>query len=175
MPTLMGGIRMTGWCWAGPVVVIDPAPNSAPSDFLPQVYPFAVVSRLRSGFLRYRRCTPTCSAGAPGSLTSSQARRIHGARRTPSSATGLCLQLVPEPPNGGQVSRGGRIGLDFRAQPFDVNVQGLGIADVIRTPDAVDQLTPGEHPAGVANQVFQQVELLERQRRLLAVHVHHMS
>ncbi|SLD70095.1 Uncharacterised protein [Mycobacteroides abscessus subsp. massiliense] len=51
-----------------------------------------------------------------------------------------------------------------------MHVEGLGVAHVVRTPHPVDQLTAGEHPAAVADQVFQEVELLERQSDCLAVH-----
>src|SRR5699024_7983294 len=69
--------------------------------------------------------------------------------------------------------------LDLGAQPLDVDIQGLGVADIIGTPDAVDELTAGEHTAGVAQEVFQQVEFLQRHVDRLsvdgdgvAVHIH---
>jgi len=53
-----------------------------------------------------------------------------------------------------------------------VHVQRLGVADVVRAPHPVDQLATGEHPADIAQQILEQVELLERQRHVFAVHRH---
>ncbi len=64
-----------------------------------------------------------------------------------------------------------RVVLDLGPQPLDVDVEGLGVADVVRTPDAVDERLPGQHPAGVAHQQLQQFELLQRQRHLIAAQV----
>ena len=44
------------------------------------------------------------------------------------------------------------VGLDARAQPLDVHVEGLGVADVVGAPDPVDQHVAGQHPAGVLDQ-----------------------
>ena len=41
-------------------------------------------------------------------------------------------------------------------------------------PDPVDQLHPGQHPAGVAQQHLKQFELLQRQLNILAAHGHHV-
>ena len=60
--------------------------------------------------------------------------------------------------------RVGGVRLDLGAQPLDVDVERLGVADVVTAPDAVDELHPGEDPSGVAQQHLQQLELLERQR-----------
>ena len=49
------------------------------------------------------------------------------------------------------------------ARPLHVHVEGLGVADVVRAPHPVDQLAAGEHPAGVAQEHLEQLELLERQ------------
>jgi hypothetical protein len=73
-----------------------------------------------------------------------------------------------------QVARGPRVRLDLGAQSLDVDVEGLGVADVVRTPDAVYQLHPGEHPAGVAQQHLQQLELLQRHRHRVAVDRDHV-
>ncbi len=51
-----------------------------------------------------------------------------------------------------------------------MDVERLGVAHVVRTPDPVDQLSASQHPPAVAHQVFQQVELLERQRDGVTVH-----
>ena len=57
-----------------------------------------------------------------------------------------------------------RVGLDLRPQALDVHVERLGVAEVVRAPDAVDQHVAGEHPAGVRQQELEQLELLERER-----------
>ena len=59
-----------------------------------------------------------------------------------------------------------RVGLDLGPQPLDVDVERLGVADVVGAPHPVDQRLAGQHPAGVREQQVQQLELLERQRRL---------
>ena len=56
-----------------------------------------------------------------------------------------------------------------------MHVKGFGVADIVRTPDAVDELTPGEHPAGIAHQILEQVEFLEWQGDRLAVDRHGVS
>ena len=60
------------------------------------------------------------------------------------------------------------VGLDLGPQPLDVDVERLGVADVVGAPHPVDELHAGEHAAGVAQQHLQQLELLERQLHLLA-------
>ena len=42
------------------------------------------------------------------------------------------------------------VGLDLGPQPLHVDVERLGVADVVGAPDPVDELAAGEHPAGVA-------------------------
>ena len=49
-----------------------------------------------------------------------------------------------------------------------MHVESLGVAEVVGTPDAVDQLTAGEHATRVAQQQLEQLELLERHGGLLA-------
>ena len=51
----------------------------------------------------------------------------------------------------------------FDAQALDVDVEGLGVADVVGAPHPVDEHVAGEHPAGVLEQQREQLELLERQ------------
>ena len=55
------------------------------------------------------------------------------------------------------------------AGPVRLDVERLGVADVVRAPDAVDQLAAREHPARVAEQQLEQLELLERERHRLVV------
>ncbi|KIX78571.1 hypothetical protein SF12_08360 [Streptomyces sp. MBRL 601] len=49
-----------------------------------------------------------------------------------------------------------------------MDVEGLGVAHVVGAPDPVDELHPGQHASGVAQQHLQEVELLERQVDLAA-------
>src|SRR5690606_40932785 len=45
----------------------------------------------------------------------------------------------------------------------DVDIHGAWAAVVVAAPDLGEQLLAGHHPAGMAGQVLQQLELLERQ------------
>ncbi|AGS33896.1 prephenate dehydrogenase [Corynebacterium maris DSM 45190] len=74
----------------------------------------------------------------------------------------LGLELVAQAADGDQLAGAGGLFLDLGAQALDVHVERLGVAHVVGAPDAVDELAAGEHPAGVAHQVLEQVELLER-------------
>src|SRR5215213_539115 len=65
------------------------------------------------------------------------------------------LELIAEASDRDQVLRVGRIGLDLRSQPLDVDVQGLSITDVIRAPDPINQLAASHHSARVTQQHFQ--------------------
>ena len=60
----------------------------------------------------------------------------------------------------------------LRPQPLDVHVERLGVAEVVRAPDAVDEHVAGEHAARVRHEQLEQLELLERQRDRVAAHVH---
>src|SRR3954451_24031240 len=80
------------------------------------------------------------------------------------------LELVAEAADRLQVHRRTRLGLDLRAQPLDMDVEGLRVADVVRAPDPVDQLLAGEHAADVAQQQLEQLELLQRQLHRLPRH-----
>ena len=53
-----------------------------------------------------------------------------------------------------------------------MHVERLGVAEVVRPPDPVDEHVTREHPARVRQQQLEQLELLERQRDLLAAHAH---
>src|SRR5699024_11301526 len=76
------------------------------------------------------------------------------------------LDLVAQSPHGHQVLGLARILFDLCAQPFDVHVERLGVADVVRAPHPFDQLLAGEYPAGVAQQ-----ELDRKSTRLNSSHV----
>ena len=110
-----------------------------------------------------RQCGPTGAAPLPVISSSAAASPLGGASS---------LELVAQPAYGQQVLRGRRVGLDLRPQPLDVDVEGLGVADVVAAPDPVDQLAAGEHPAGVAQQELEQLELLQRHRDAGAVDGH---
>mgnify|MGYP003693955329 CR=1 FL=1 len=61
------------------------------------------------------------------------------------------------------------VGLDLGPQPLDVHVERLGVADVVAAPHPVDQRVARQHPTGVGQQQVQQLELLQRQRHVVAV------
>ncbi len=50
-----------------------------------------------------------------------------------------------------------------------MHVQGLGVPDVVGTPDPVDQLPARHHPAGIAQQHLEQLEFLQRKAYRLTV------
>ena len=51
-----------------------------------------------------------------------------------------------------------------------MHVEGLGVAVVVRSPDAVDQHVARQHPAGVGEEQLQELELLEREGNPFAAH-----
>ncbi len=55
------------------------------------------------------------------------------------------------------------LGAELGAQPPDVHVDRAGAAEVVVTPDLLQQLSAGEDPARVLGQELQQLEFLERQ------------
>ena len=64
--------------------------------------------------------------------------------------------------------RGSRLA-ELPAQPADVHVQRLGGPEPVLVPDARDQVLAGDDLAGVPDQLGEQVELLARERELVAV------
>src|SRR5436309_4105229 len=52
---------------------------------------------------------------------------------------------------------------ELRAQPAYVHVDGAGAAEVVVTPDLLQQLRAGEDPARMLGEELEQLELLERQ------------
>src|SRR6056297_444462 len=52
--------------------------------------------------------------------------------------------LVAEAPDRHDPCRFRRVGLDLAAQPFDVHVESLGVADVVVAPHPVDQRLAGQ-------------------------------
>ena len=77
------------------------------------------------------------------------------------------LVLVTEAPDGHDPFGVRRIGFDLGSQPLDVHVEAFSCRprSPIPTPDR--SASPGAAPAGVREQQVQQLELLERQRRLV--------
>src|SRR4051812_38361054 len=107
--------------------------------------------------------TPSSTpAAACRTSTSPHAAAGRGPPR-PAPRAGSRLELVAEAANRDDVARRGRLGFHLGAQPLHVDVQSLGVADVIGTPDTVDELAAGEHPARIAQQQLEQLELLQRQ------------
>ena len=51
-----------------------------------------------------------------------------------------------------------------------MDVEGLGVTDVVASPNAVDEDVTGEYPSGILHQEQQQVELFERERFLAATY-----
>ena len=83
------------------------------------------------------------------------------ARRAPSVAGSV--EPVADPTDGGDQLGRGRVLLDVAAQSLDVDVEGLGVAEVVGPPDAVDEDVAGQQPAGVLHQQREQLELLAPQ------------
>src|SRR3712207_4967272 len=70
--------------------------------------------------------------------------------------------LVTQAADREEVLGGRGVLLDLGAEALDVDVQCFGVAYVVGSPDAVDQLAAGQHPAYVAQKVLEQVEFLQR-------------
>jgi undecaprenyl-diphosphatase len=62
----------------------------------------------------------------------------------------LPLELVAQPANRDEVLGVRGVQLDLRTEPLDVYVKSLRIPDVVRAPDAVDELPTREHASRVA-------------------------
>src|SRR5699024_10041458 len=88
---------------------------------------------------------------------------------------GSGLELVAETAHRGEQSRLRGIDLDLRPQTFDMDVEGLRIADIVLAPDAVDELSAGHHSPGVAHEDLEQLELLERHAQLLTADGHDIA
>src|SRR6201996_5093733 len=55
------------------------------------------------------------------------------------------------------------LGAELGPQPPDVHVHRAGAAEVVITPDLLQEVGPGKDPARVLGQELQQLELLERE------------
>jgi len=122
---------------------------------------------LRALLLTRPAQTPTWSTPRPGLP---DLRACPAPQHRPVADPGSGVELVAESTDGEQMHRGGGIGLDLGAQPLDVHVEGFRVPHVVAAPHPVDELPAGQHPARVAHQVFQEVELLERQRHRTTSH-----
>src|SRR5699024_10788680 len=60
--------------------------------------------------------------------------------------------------------RTGWLLLNLGAQALDMHIKGLSIPDIISAPNTVNKLTASEHTTGVAQQVFEQVEIFQWHR-----------
>src|SRR4249919_3177644 len=72
-------------------------------------------------------------------------------------------ELDPDPADRVHVTRLLRGFPELAAQPGDMDIDGLVGAAVGHAPDVSEQVTPGDHLAGVECQVVQQVELAPAQ------------
>src|SRR3954452_21849822 len=88
-------------------------------------------------------------------------------------------ELVPEPTYGEQVLGLVWVPLDLLANPLDVHIERLGVADVVVAPDPLDQELTRQEAAGRPQERLEQLELLRRERnrgapdeRFVAVDVH---
>lgn len=98
---------------------------------------------------------------------------IHNKKGDPKAAFHLLrgsIDLVSETAHGSQILGVRRIFLDLGAHALDMHVERLGVAHIIRTPDAVDQLVTRHHTALVLHEVFEQFEFLEREEHGFAAY-----
>src|SRR5262245_55647190 len=100
---------------------------------------------------------------------------LRGAAMLHSTAVESGLVLVAKPPQRHDVPWVGRVFFNLGAQALDVDVQRLGIADVVRSPHPVDQLHPREHASGVAEQHLEQLELFQWKLQGLSADGHDMA
>src|SRR5690606_5399620 len=86
-----------------------------------------------------------------------QARRRGLNRRLATAPSGL--QLVAETPDSHDVPGVGRVRLDLRAQPPDVDVDQAAVAEVAVAPHPLEQRLAAEHPARARRQLDEEAEL----------------
>ena len=82
---------------------------------------------------------------SPGQLDATRGSRASARSTTTCCRAGPAQPLVPvaDAAHGDDPRRGAGSVLDLRAQPLDVHVEGLGVADVVAAPDPVDQRRRG--------------------------------
>src|SRR5579875_2514458 len=68
-----------------------------------------------------------------------------------------CAQQVPRPPNGPDHRT--PPGVDLLAQVRDIELHDVGLPAEVVVPHVVEYLRFAEHPAGVAHEIPQQLEL----------------
>src|SRR5690625_2207409 len=124
----------------------------------------AAAAAIRRPYLRVVIPSPVDSAGwSAGGRPASDRLRGPVLRRR--------HELVPQTPHRQQHPRPGGLRLDLRPDPLDVDVEGLGVPDVVRAPYPVDELPTGEHVVDVAHEDLEQLELAQRDADGLAVDV----
>src|SRR5580698_7694006 len=152
-------------------------PATAPSwpSVWPSRYPRSAVTAATSNTASATRMTSSTPASTrTRSWEKACSRRGPGMRRAACSArsrrlVAICVLLAPRRPGPGQAQAVAdrALGVDqVRAVPGQLAPQvsdvggddRAGAAEVV-VPDMVEQLGPGEHPAGVEHQVPQQPEL----------------
>src|ERR1700734_1582924 len=69
-------------------------------------------------------------------------------------------EAVPDVADG--ADQGLVLGAELCPKPAYVHVDGPGAAEVVVSPDLLQQLGPGKNPSGVLGQELQQFEFLER-------------
>ena len=78
----------------------------------------------------------------------------------------------PKPANGLDQGRGALAGVDLLSQVADVGLDHAGVAAEVVAPHVIEDLCLGHDPAGVCEQVVQQVELRGGQVDPLATAAH---
>ena len=107
---------------------------------------------------------PACSSGVRPSASVTPASRSSraGRPRDPALVTALGrdepVAHVADGPDQGLV-----LGAELGPQAAHVHVHRAGTAEVVVTPDLLEQMGPGEHPPWMLGEELQQLELLERQ------------
>ena len=104
--------------------------------------------------------TPTARQASASSTTSptvSRARSVRRAGRAAAPHRGLRLEDVADPAH--RVDHRGAPGVDLLPQVADVELDDMRLAAEVVGPDPVEDLGLGQHPAGVAHQEPQQLEL----------------
>ena len=69
------------------------------------------------------------------------------------------LKLVPDSPHRLDVAIRVGLGFDLAAEPLDVDIDRPVVAEVIKAPDKLEELRPGECAILMGRQVPKEVEL----------------
>ncbi len=87
--------------------------------------------RLKLGLVAVHPATAAAAASATPQIPESEVRQVEPTLPDSGSSG---VELVAEAADGDQVLRRSRVGFDLGAQPLDVDVEGLGVADVVACP-----------------------------------------